>query len=92
MVNNSICKNCTLKLTKEELKEIIFSTNNDTQIISYKLKIPKLVTIKIKGNRIPPKYKNLIKAKTRVNDNVSIFDLNTNEGKLNSYLTVKITQ
>ena len=72
------------------MKEIRLSSNSNALVISYKLKIPKLATINIKGNKIPDKYKQLIQTRTKKGDYISIFDINTNKGKLTSHLVVNL--
>lgn len=72
---------CQLLLTKEELKNSVVGLNGDTFVFNldlevkrFKLKLPDIDIIAIKGNRIPKTLNNQIN-KLKLDDLIIIFDL-----------------
>ncbi len=90
LVNGKECDHCTLELTKEHLKKIILSTNNESvKILEFKLKTPGLATIPAKGHKLSPKIAAALR-KVNIGSSIQFFGIKTNKGPLRNTLIVKL--
>ena len=92
LVNGKECNKCSLELTREELKKINLSTNNENVKISgFKLKVSGSSTVRVKGHKFSPKiFRTLNKAS--IGDRIVIFGINTNKGEIKTYIRVKLVK
>lgn len=90
LVNGAACDKCTIELTREQLKNAVFATNEDSvKIISFKVKVPGKATKPFKGNQ-SGSMNNYIHKTPYVGDHITFFDIMTNKGLLKNYVIVKL--
>lgn len=90
LVNGNECNKCSLEFTREQLKKMILSTNqDDVKIASFKLKVPGSPTIYVKGHKFNHRGFSTLK-KANTGDSVAIFDINTNKGVIKTSVIVKL--
>jgi len=90
LVNGKECDKCSLEFTREELKKINLTTNNeDVKISGFKLKVAGSATISVKGHKFSPKiFKTLNRAS--IGDRIQIFGVDTNKGVIKTTVIVKL--
>src|SRR5690606_23924159 len=89
-VNESVCDNCEIILTKKELINLRLATNSEKEITSFKFKIAGKPTIVIKGNRLNSSSIEYAQ-EAKNNDIFQIFDLKTSDGPLNKPFLIIVT-
>jgi hypothetical protein len=90
LVDEKECDKCTLELTREQLKKMILSTNQDNVKISgFKLKTPGLTTIPVGGNKLSSKISIALR-QANIGSSIQFFDIRTNKGLLKNYVIVKL--
>jgi len=90
LVNGKECDKCTLELTREELKKINLSTNNENiKISGFKLKVAGRSTVAVYGHKFNSKTFSALR-QTSVGDRVHIFGIDSNKGVIKSFCIVKL--
>ncbi|WP_417855707.1 M56 family metallopeptidase [Xanthomarina gelatinilytica] len=89
-VNESVCDNCEIILTKKELINLRLATNSEKEITSFKFKIAGKPTIVIKGNRLNSTSIEYAQ-EAKNNDIFQVFDLKTSDGPLNKPFLIIVT-
>jgi len=92
LVNGKECSNCSLEFTREQLKAAILATNSESvKIIGFDVKVPGKATQVFKGNQ-SNQMSQYVYRSPYLGDTISIFNIKTNKGKLDSYIRVKLVK
>lgn len=90
LVNGKECIKCTLELTREQLKNTVFTTNDEqVKITSFKVKVPGKATKIFKGNQTGPMRK-FVHQNPRIGKYCQFFDIMTNEGLIKTTVVIKL--
>jgi len=92
LVNGKECDKCSLELTREQLKKINLTTNQDNvKIASFKLKASGCPTIHVYGHKFNHRGLSALK-KASIGDVIQVFGINTNKGEIKTYIRVKLVK
>ena len=90
LVNGKECDKCTLELTREQLKKMTLTTNNESvKIASFKLKVSGYPTIYVKGHKFNHRGLSALK-KASIGDRIHVFGIDTNKGVIKTSVIVKL--
>lgn len=90
--NGKEYNNCSLEFTRVQLKAVIIATNIErVKIIGFNVKVPRKATQVFKGNQSNPMSQYVYRL-PYLGDTISIFNIKTNKGKLDSDIRVKLVK
>ena len=90
LVNGNECDHCSLELTRESLKKMILTTNNDrVKIASFKVKAPGSSTVFVKGHKLNRQALSVLR-QANIGDFIQVFGISTKMGEIKTVIRVKL--
>lgn len=90
-INDKVCDNCTMTMSRNELKSLKIATNKNRKITQFKIKFPKGEIVTIEGNTFNEEIKTKLYL-LNYGEKLTLFGLKSKNKSLNSKITIALVR